>query len=338
MQRKYHWLVCAGVLLATFAITMRAQPAFAEIAYSVTETNKLVRLDTGQAIEDVIGTITGTSGEQILSIDFRPLTGRLYGVSANNLYVINPATAQAEVVTAAPFTTPLAGNVDIDFDPVSGLIRVVTDTNQNLRINPQTGAMTTDPNITGVTGLAALGFTNSFASPDRSTLFGISHTTNQLARIGGVNLVDGGASQAAGVASAAPGGLSFDVDAPAGLDIAANDNEAFAVLTPAGDTVSGLYRISLTTGAPTFLRQVLVGEKLRGLALVSRAVKLYALAHPIAGTSPAGSIATVFSPAPGTLMPQPGAVKAITGLGAGEEVLDIDTLSLIHISEPTRPY
>ena len=154
----------------------------------------------------------------------------------------------------------------MDFDPVSGLIRVVTDTNQNLRIDPETGAVTTDTPISGVTGLAALAFTNNFASPDRSTLFGISPGTDQLARIGGVDLTDGGASQAAGVATAI-GGLTIDADAPAGLDIAANDNDAFAVLTPAGDTQSGLYRINLSSGAATFVRQVLVGERLRGLAL-----------------------------------------------------------------------
>ena len=65
----------------------------------VTETNKLVRFDTGQAGQTDLGTISGTiGGEQILSIDFRPLTGRLYGVSANDLYTINPVTAQAQPV------------------------------------------------------------------------------------------------------------------------------------------------------------------------------------------------------------------------------------------------
>ena len=40
--------------------------------------------------------------EQILSIDFRPLTGRLYGVSANRLYTIDPFTAQAQLATVRP--------------------------------------------------------------------------------------------------------------------------------------------------------------------------------------------------------------------------------------------
>jgi hypothetical protein len=322
-QRKYHWLVCVGLSLCTFAIGLKAQPASAEVAYAVTETNKLVRFDTSQAGQTVVGTITGNGIEQILSIDFRPLNGRLYGVSANNLYTINPFNAQASVV--GPLTTALAGNVDMDFDPVSGLLRVVTDTNQNLRIDPESGTVTaTDTPISGVTGLAGLAFTNNFASPDRSTLFGIAPGTDQLARIGGVNQLDGGASQAAGVAIAI-GGLTIDAAALTGFDIAANDNDAFAVLTPTGDTESGLYQINLLSGAATFVRQVLVGERLRGLALESRAVRLYALAQPTTD-APGGAIVTVLSAAPDVVMPGT-SIVSIKGLAASEEVLDIDTRS-----------
>ena len=124
-QRKHHWLGWVG-LLCTLSIALNAQPASAEVAYAVTETNKLVRFDTGQAGQTIIGTIAGTTGgEQILSIDFRPLTGRLYGVSAQRLYVIDPVTAQASLTSIADFPVPLSGNVDMDFDPVSGFIRVV---------------------------------------------------------------------------------------------------------------------------------------------------------------------------------------------------------------------
>ena len=83
--------------------------------------------------------------------------------------------------------------------------------------------------MTGVSGIA---FTNNFASPDRATLFGISHTTDQLVRIGGVNLLDGGASQNAGVGTAI-GGLTVTTEQILSLDIAANDNEAFALLADA---------------------------------------------------------------------------------------------------------
>jgi hypothetical protein len=312
-----HWLVCTFVALCTFAVTSRAQPASAEIAYAVTETNKLIRLDTGQVLETNVGTIAGTiGGEQILSIDFRPLTGRLYGVSAQRLYVINPFTAQASLTSVADFPAPLSGNVDMDFDPVSGMIRVVTDTNQNLRIDPETGAVTTDTPIGGMTGFVAVAFTNNFASPDRATMFAISATADQLARIGGVD-PDGGASQAAGVATPVGGPLGLNADPLGGFDIAANDNDAFAVLTPAGNTQSGLYRINLTNGTATFLREVLVAERLRGLALVSRAVTLHLLVN-------GSAIVTVFSAAPGT--PAPGtSFASIQGLNTNEGVLQIAT-------------
>jgi hypothetical protein len=336
-QRKHHWLGCAGLLLCTLTIVLNAQPASAEVAYAVTETNKLIRFDTGQTGHTDLGTISGTiGGEQILSIDFRPLTGRLYGVSALRLYTINPVTATAEVASEADFPVPLSGNVDMDFDPVSGMIRVVTDTNQNLRINPQNGAVTTDTPISGVGGLTALAYTNNFASPDRATLFAISPGTDQVARIGGVDLTDGGASQAAGVA-AAVGGLTIDVTAPAGFDIAANDNDAFAVLTPTGDTQSGLYRINLSSGAATFIRQVLVPERLRGLALLSRAVTLYTLGRPT-DNAPGGFIGTVLSAAPGA--PQSETRVSIIGLNGSEVVLDIDvrpaTGQLIGLTQTGR--
>jgi hypothetical protein len=50
--------------------------------------DKLVRFDTGQPGEAIVGTITGLlAGEAIVSIDFRPLTGRLYGVSRNRVFM-----------------------------------------------------------------------------------------------------------------------------------------------------------------------------------------------------------------------------------------------------------
>jgi hypothetical protein len=325
LQRQHHWLVRVGLLLGIFAIVLKAQPASAEVAYAVTETNKLIRFETGQAGQTNVGTITGTGGEQILSLDFRPATGRLYGVSATRLYTIDPLTAQAQPANDTPFPAPLVGNVDMDFDPVSGFLRVVTDTNQNLRIFVPNGVVTTDTAISGVTGLAALAYTNNFSSPDRATLFGISPASNQLARIGNFDdPVNGLTSQDGGVATAIGGPFAIDIDAPAGFDIAANDNDAFAVLTPAGDTQSGLYRISLVTGAATFIRQVPVGERLRGLALLSRAVRLYALALPTT-EAPGGAIVTVLSAVPGTIYLQPGVIVGINGLAASEEVVDIDT-------------
>jgi hypothetical protein len=318
-------VMCAALALCTFALTLRAQTASAEIAYAVTETGTLVRFDTGVFGQTTIGAITGLVGASpVLALDFRPSTGRLYGVTADRLYIIDPATAVAQPVSAGPFSTLVTGNPDMDFDPVTGVIRVVSDSNQNMRINPDTGAqISVDTAITGVLGVSGIGFTNNFASPDRATLFGISHSTDQLVRIGGANLLDGGASQSAGV-SAAIGPLGVTTSEILGFDIAANDNEAFALLADAAPPI-GLYKINLTTGAATFVRNVNVFERLRGLALVSRAVTIYGLTSPT-GTAPGGAIITTLSAVPGTLLPMPsGAPVTINGLNAGEEVVAIDT-------------
>jgi hypothetical protein len=277
--RTRSWLAGTAIALCAIAMTLMARPASAEIAYSVSETNKLVRFDTNEPGQTIVGTISGMiGGEQILSIDFRPITDRLYGVSANRLYTIDPATAQAQPVGVAAFTVPLAGNADMDFDPVSGMIRVVTDTNQNVRINPETGVDTADTPISGVIGISAIAFRKNIAPAERSTLLAISPATNVFARIGEVDLTDGGASQAAGVATATQA-LGFDVDGPAGFDITANSERFFAVLTRAGETESGLYTDTFQGGA-SLLRGVPVGERLRGLAVLSRQVTLHLLAQP----------------------------------------------------------
>ena len=247
------------------------------------------------------------------------MNGRLYGVSPTRLYTIDPATAQATQVGNDQFPT-LIGNVDIDFDPVTDMLRVVTDTNQNVRIHPDTAVSTTDTAIAGVTGIAAIAYTNNFASPDRANLYGIGPGSDQFVLIGGFNLADNGASQNQGVATAV-GALTIDVDAPAGLDIAANDNDAFAVLTLAGDTDSGLYRI-LETGAATFIRDVAVGERLRGLALFSRASLIYAVGAS-GWTDRLNRIATILSAAPTSVSPI--ATVDILGLNAGESVQKIAT-------------
>jgi hypothetical protein len=81
--------------------------------------------------------------EKILDIDFRPATGQLYGLgSTSRIYVINPETGDARMVGAAPFTPALTGALaGFDFNPTVDRIRVVTDQGQNLRLNPETGAV-----------------------------------------------------------------------------------------------------------------------------------------------------------------------------------------------------
>jgi hypothetical protein len=314
--------------LTMFVALLAAAPARAQTAYAVTASNSLISFDVNTpGTVNNLGAIKNVSGTplaaQIIAMDFRPLTGRLYGLgNDSSLYIIDPVTAVASQQPAFAPATAIVGNAGIDFDPFADRIRIMTDGGQNLRVVlgptsqvitdiPANGAPSPNPPV-----VTAIAYTNNFASPDRDTLYGIDSANARLVRIGGANLTDGGASQTTGAVTGI-GPLGVTVDAIDGFDITANDNQAFAVLgTGAG--ASTLYRINLSTGAATPVGAVGVAERLRGLAVFSRAVTMY-------GLTTNNQIVTFLSAAPDTLLPPPtGAPVAITGLSGGENVLGID--------------
>jgi hypothetical protein len=106
------------------------------------------------AVSSAIG-ITGLqTGESLVGIDVRPATGELYGLSgAGRLYTVDAMTGVATLVaplTAAagdltsPFTALAGTDFGIDFNPAVDALRIVSNANENLRVNPDTGAVTTD--------------------------------------------------------------------------------------------------------------------------------------------------------------------------------------------------
>ena len=88
--------------------------------------------------------ITGLEdGEAVVGLDFRPLTGMLYALTdGSQLYTIDPASAEATAV-GEPFDNPeLDGeSFGFDFNPSVDRIRVVADSGQNLRLDPNTGGV-----------------------------------------------------------------------------------------------------------------------------------------------------------------------------------------------------
>lgn len=147
-----------------------------------------------------VGAISGVAtGFSLVAIDFRPATGQLYGLAYNGtssaqLYTLNLATAAATPVGATAFTIGGAdggfGNsLGIGFNPAVDLVRVVTGTNGNFRVNPTTGAIVTTGGVDG--GLAyQAGDVNAnssyqIADGDYTTdarLFDIDYVNNVLAR------------------------------------------------------------------------------------------------------------------------------------------------------------
>src|SRR6266513_732722 len=151
---------------------------------ALTDTNKLQRIETTTPdLSQSQLSVTGLQpGENLLVIDFRPSTGKLYGVTdASRLYVVSLATGVATQVGSGSFSPALnlggvggfALDLGFDFDPVTDQIRIVTGTGQNLRLNPDTGSVvgvdstlafaSGDPSAGRAPAVSGAAYTNNFA-------------------------------------------------------------------------------------------------------------------------------------------------------------------------------
>lgn len=244
------------------------------------------------------------SGETILAIDFRPATGELYGMgSTSRLYILNLSTGSARVVGTDPFTPALNGDiVGFDFNPTVDRLRVVTSMGQNLRINPETGAVVaSDGAINGVSGAAvnAVAYTNSMAGAASTTLFDIDVTSNKLYK-----QVPPNAGTLVEV-----GSLGVTAMGEGGFDIAPDNSAALASLMVDGK--SSLFKIDTATGAASRIGDFAGSDAVKGIAIPTK---------PVAYAVDGDNNFLIFNPA-STAAP---ISKTITGLMAGETLKGID--------------
>jgi hypothetical protein len=209
--------------------------------------------------------ITGLlPNERLVGIDFRPndlvladgdQTGELYAVgSASRIYTINLSTGAATLESTLPVL--LSGTeYGIDFNPQPDRLRVVSNLEQNLRINVDTGATNVDGPLSyavgdlsfgkdpSVTGVAYDRNDRSLATP--TTLYGIDSIQNTLVRIGSPDAtpVSPNTGQLFTV-----GTLGADTNQLVGFDIEAGTGIAYASLNTPGDNSSMFYTINLATG------------------------------------------------------------------------------------------
>ncbi|ODU52702.1 hypothetical protein ABT09_02475, partial [bacterium SCN 57-13] len=157
--------------------------------YGVTDTGRLVKFKLGSPGHiDRNVVISGLEGgESILAIDFRASNGLLYGLgSTSRLYAIDPATGEAAAVGGVMSPLISGQYFGIDFNEVTDELRLVSDTEQNLRIDPDTGAViNVETPVSPVESLVACAYTP--ASGGLTTLYGIDAFSNKLVRIGGLN-------------------------------------------------------------------------------------------------------------------------------------------------------
>ena len=282
-----------------------------QVVFALNSANQLLQLNIRSSNTPIATTtITGVDmagGERIVSIDFRPATGQLYGVSSlNRLFVINTATAVARPI-ATPFSPAISGAVvSIDFNPTVDRIRLVTNTGQNLRLNPETGVVaSTDGGINGVTGATVSGvaYTNNFAGATSTILYDIDPATDRLYIQNPPNngtLVD-------------VGPLGLNITGAVGFDISPTDNtQGLAAVTFNG--ASELQQINLSTGRL---------QKLGNLpgTIIGLAIPTAPVAYAVDGGV---NNLLIFNPINSTTV----TTKMITGLQMGETIVGIDVRPL----------
>ncbi|MGB7157826.1 MAG: DUF4394 domain-containing protein [Tepidisphaeraceae bacterium] len=208
-------------------------------------------------------------GERLVSLDVRPETGQLFAISRTRLYHIDVNAGNATPI-GGPFAVAIdagAQAIEMDFNPTVDRIRVVTDTDQNLRLNPQTGAVVDgnagtagvqpdtplayaagDANALVNPAVAAIAYTGSQNGATTTTLYGIDAQANALVSIGGL---DGTPSPNTGQLTtlfAFPGNVAPQTH----LDIVTSNrgtvDAAFTIATLEGAAAPLLFGIDLATG------------------------------------------------------------------------------------------
>ena len=216
------------------------------VAYAAGQANNLIIFNPTTTAGMVSKNITGLqSGEVVLGIDMRPATAQLYALgSSNRIYTVNMASGAATAVGTTDFTPALSGtSFGFDFNPTVDRIRVVSNTGQNLRLNPITGTVAAvDPMLNpGTPSVDGAAYKNNFAGALTTQLYDIDFATDKLYEQNPAN---------AGTLTEV-GSLGLDVSAGSGFDIGGMSNNAFGIFTVAGNT--SLYSINLTTGMSTSL-------------------------------------------------------------------------------------
>lgn len=155
------------------------------VAYAVDNTNNLLIFNPFNP-QPIDKPITGLqSGETILGLDMRPANGQLYALgNSSRIYTINAASGAATAVGTAAFTTALSGTAfGFDFNPTVDRIRIVSNTGQNLRVHPETGAIAAVDGAINPSGsvVTAAAYTNNFAGATATTLYVIDAMNGRLA-------------------------------------------------------------------------------------------------------------------------------------------------------------
>ena len=275
--------------------------------YALINSNTLAKYDASKPDKMISSvSITGMqSAETMLAIDFRPATGQLYGIgSSSRIYVINTTSGAARAIGSGAFSPALAGDVAaFDFNPTVDRIRLISTGGQNLRLNPETGAVVFvdgSLNIGGTinTNISSAAYTENKAGATSTVLFDIDVNNDILYKqdppnAGGLMVV---------------GNLGIDLSGTGEFDIAAAENIGLAVYN-SGSTPS-VFTIDLATGKATNVGMLGGATSVRGIAIPTL---------PVAYAVQNGNTLLILNPDAPVVVS-----KSITGTASGETIVGID--------------
>jgi hypothetical protein len=263
-------MLVAGAMLGLMVMGSQAASAQSgSLVYGLNDAGELIGFDPANPaqVETRVAVGGDASGDAILGMDFRPETDELYAAGASStIYTIDPASGAA---TAEGTTDPaIEGSViGFDFNPTADAIRVVTDAGQNLRLTDLDEEIGTtvdgelafddgDENAGAQPAAVGAGYTNNVPDAEDTMLFDIDLATGSLLQ----------QDANPGILSTI-GPLGVEFTSNVGFDIAAPNDDAYAVLQPGEGQPSSLYEIDLDSGAATEIGAIGAGEVVGGFAI-----------------------------------------------------------------------
>ncbi len=287
--------VAAAAAAAVVALAAAAAPAHAGDTLVVFSAGNMVATVDSDAPGTLKTPFTPvaplTANDAVVGADRRPADGKVYAVTKNSatgagrLYTVNPATGAATVVGVASFgVLPAATGFGVDFNPVADRLRIVTDLDTSIRVNPGTGALAgTDTNLAYAPApdpgagtnpsLGGVAYDRSAAGATATTLFGFDSSGQRLVTIGGVN---GSPSPNLGtlftVAPMMPGTAT---GLPDSLDIGTEGTAYLVSNVFSGILFAGrLLRVNLASGSTTNLGDFAAGPGLLSAMTVQPSSRL----------------------------------------------------------------
>lgn len=289
VRHRFSLAVLPALLVGCASLATPPAPVRTEVVLAVTASMELLTFNAGQPAHILQRTpITGLpAGDALVGIDYRVARGVLYALSyTGRLYTLDISTGALRPVGSVPAVLPLQGSVfGFDFNPAADRIRVVSNTGQNLRLHPDTGAAVDgDPATDGVQPDPALRYAADDANARRMPdIAGAAYTYNPqdskittnyaIDRAVGALVMQGSREGTTPVVSPNTGQLR--TVGPLGLgpltdvafDISDVSNTALIAVRTPSEAQTRLHLVNLATGATRPLGRVGEGMPLLGMAI-----------------------------------------------------------------------